>query len=79
MHAVHLPIVFHLATVVFNLDSVLFHLVSELFHLVTFYFTFPVRFQLSSNFSHIFLNGQFTHCTINCTSSVSICLPDTLF
>ncbi len=28
------------------------------------YFTFPVRFQLNSDFSHTFLNGQLTRRTI---------------
>ncbi len=31
-----------------------------IFHLVTCYFTFSVRFQLNSDFSHTFLNGRFT-------------------
>ncbi len=40
----HLPILFHLATMVF--------------HLVMCYFTFPVQFQLNSDFP-LFFNGQF--------------------
>ncbi len=40
----HLPILFHLAT--------------EVFQLVMRYFTFPMRFQLNSDFSHTFLMGN---------------------
>ncbi len=45
--------------------SLSFHLVTEVFQLVTHYLTFPVRFQLNSDFSHTFLNGQLTRHTIN--------------
>ncbi len=45
--------------------SLRFYLVTEVFQLVTRYFTFPVRFQLNSDFSHTFLNGQLTRCAIN--------------
>ena len=44
--------------------SLSFHLVTEVFQLVTRYFTFPVRFQLNSDFSHTFFNGKHTHRTI---------------
>ncbi len=40
------------------------HLVTEVFQIVTCYFTFPMRFQLNSNFSHTFINGKLTRCTI---------------
>ncbi len=43
MHA-HLPVLFHLAPMVF--------------HLVMCYFTFPVQFQLNSDFPCTFSNGQ---------------------
>ncbi len=45
--------------------SLSFHLVTEVFQLVTCYFTFPVRYQWNSDFSHTFLNGQLTRRTIN--------------
>ncbi len=45
--------------------SLSFHLVTEIFQLVTRYFTFPVRFQLNSDFSHTLLNAKFTPRTIN--------------
>ncbi len=45
--------------------SLSFYLVTEVFQLVTGYFTFSVRFQLNSDFSHTFLNGQLTRHTIN--------------
>ena len=51
--------------------SLSFHLVTEVFQLVTRYFTFPVRFQLNSDFSHTFLNGQLTRRTINPDTSFS--------
>ncbi len=38
--------------------SLSFHLVTEVFQLVMCYFIFPVQFQLNSDFSHSFLNGQ---------------------
>ena len=44
--------------------SLSFYLVTEVFQLVTCYFTFPVRFQLNSDFFHTFLNGQLTRRTI---------------
>ncbi len=61
LYACALTRTFHLTTEVFHLALALalsFHLVTEVFQLVTRYFTFPVRFQLNSNFSHTFLNGQ---------------------
>ncbi len=52
---------------------VLFHLTTEVFQLVTRYFTFPVRFQLNSDFSHTFFNGQLTHRTIRIYNSMESC------
>ncbi len=67
--------------------SLSFHLVTEVFQLVTRYFTFPMQFQLNSDFSHSFLNGQLTRrttsYTINYTyliydiSLLKVCLCDT--
>ena len=42
--------------------SLSFHLVTVLFQLVTSYFTFPLQFQLNSDFSH-----TFEWETLNCT------------
>ncbi len=57
--------------------SLSFHLVTEVFQLVTHYFTFPVRFQLNSDFPHTFLNGQLTRCTINSPRSCyTILIPN---
>ncbi len=54
--------------------SLSFHLVTEVFQLVTQYFTFPVRFQLNSDFSHTFLNGQLTRHTIIIIVCVCVCV-----
>ncbi len=41
--------------------SLSFHLVTVLIQLVMHYSTFSVQFQLNSDFSHTFLNGQFMY------------------
>ncbi len=62
--------------------SLSFHLVTKAFQLVTRYFTFPVRFQLNSDFSHTFLNGQLTCHTIrlrNCNTFFSLSINCNFF
>ncbi len=45
---------YHVISLSYHVISLSFHLVTEVFQLFTHYFTFPVRFQLNSDFSYTF-------------------------